>query len=146
MSVKRLDTQFLRRKLNKNISYHFLAFRILKYGLKVFAGNKSFGIDSEIGVLSYLSYVQERHMKVVLKEMVQISLYENPAHKQPEVSTIPYLLHLCGKSEVILQQLVPVLLELRESMGYSVCIESALIPLCFHLQIPTNSLVHCVPN
>lgn len=105
----------------------------------MFAGNKSFGIDSEIGVLSYLSYVQERHMKVVLKEMLtvsqiselisqfrnqwsewknkiilQTSLYENPNQKQPEVSTIPYMLHLCGKSEVILQQLVPVLLELRK--------------------------------
>lgn len=105
----------------------------------MFAGKKSFGIDSEIGVLSYLSYVQERHIKVVLKEMLtvsaifsqsisqfllndsnafsistQTSLYENPSHKQPEVSTIPYFLHLCGKSEVILQQLVPVLLELRK--------------------------------
>lgn len=39
----------------------------------MFAGNKSFGIDSEIGVLSYLSYVQERHMKVVLKEMLTVS-------------------------------------------------------------------------
>lgn len=38
----------------------------------VFAGNKSFGIDSEIGVLSYLSYVQERHMKMVLKQMLMV--------------------------------------------------------------------------
>lgn len=37
------------------------------------AGHKSFGIDSEIGVLSYLSYVQERHMKIVLKEMLTVS-------------------------------------------------------------------------
>lgn len=124
---------------------HF-ASRILKYCLKIFAGNKSFGIDSEIGVLSYLSYVQERHIKVVLKDMLtvsksrefnvnvspkdrnennffvtQICLYENPSHKQPEVSTIPYLLQLCGKSEVILQQLVPVLLELRKLSAATQC-------------------------
>lgn len=114
--------------------------------MKIFAGNKSFGIDSEIGVLSYLSYVQERHIKVVLKDMLtvsknrefnvnvspkdrnennffvtQICLYENPSHKQPEVSTIPYLLQLCGKSEVILQQLVPVLLELRKLSAATQC-------------------------
>lgn len=52
--------------------------------------------------------------KFIILSRAQTSLYENPNHKQPELTTMPYLLHLCGKSEVILQQLVPVMLDLRE--------------------------------
>lgn len=59
----------LGRKFNKKI-----VFRLLKYGMKEFAASKSLGIETEISVLSYLSYVQERHMKDVFKDMLTVSL------------------------------------------------------------------------
>lgn len=48
-------------------------FRVLNCGLKL--QTDGFGLDTEIGILSYLAFVQDVQLKVVLKEMVKVCLY-----------------------------------------------------------------------
>lgn len=45
-------------------------FRILNCGLKL--QTDGFGLDTEIGILSYLAFVQDVQLKTVLNEMVKV--------------------------------------------------------------------------
>ena len=65
-----------------------------------------------MGILAYLSFGQEAHLKIALKEMIETSLFRNSTNAQPQLSTIPYLLQLSSKSDVLLQPIVSVFLEL----------------------------------
>lgn len=44
--------------------------RVLNCGLKLQADG--FGLDTEIGILSYLAFIQEEQLKSVLNEMVKV--------------------------------------------------------------------------
>lgn len=82
--------------------------KILQCGLKGFSGNYNSTLDSEVGILGYLSCSHEKELKFALKEMLE-------AVKQPSNvlanHTIPYILHLAEMSEVLLQSIVHVFLD-----------------------------------
>lgn len=82
--------------------------KILQCGLKGFSGNYNSTLDSEVGILGYLSCSHEKELKYALKEMLE-------AIKQPSNAlanhTIPYILHLAEMSEILLQSIVHVFLE-----------------------------------
>lgn len=48
-------------------------FRILQCGLRGFVGNANSTLDSEVGILGYLSFAYETDLKFALKEMLQVS-------------------------------------------------------------------------
>lgn len=76
------------------------------------AEKRTIGHDSEINVLTYLACVQEKDIKKLLRVLLVQSIYENPNHKQPELSIVPYLLNMCTKSEPLLRQIVAVFLDI----------------------------------
>lgn len=87
--------------------------RILQCGLKGFVGNFNSTLDSEVGILGYLSFAHESDLKFALKEMFETVLFQSITNaQQPHANTIPYLLHLCSMSEILLQPIVNVFLEL----------------------------------
>lgn len=51
----------------------FFYFRILQCGLRGFVGNANSTLDSEVGILGYLSFAYESDLKFALKEMLQVS-------------------------------------------------------------------------
>uniref|UniRef100_A0A336LS77 CSON002532 protein n=1 Tax=Culicoides sonorensis TaxID=179676 RepID=A0A336LS77_CULSO len=83
--------------------------KILQCGLKGFSGNYNSTLDSEVGILGYLSCSHEKELKYALTEMIE-------AVKQPTNvlanHTIPYILHLAEMSEILLQSIVDVFLEI----------------------------------
>lgn len=85
--------------------------KILQCGLKGFSGNANSTLDSEVGILGYLSHSHENDLKIALNEMLQPLFVKNQP-SQPVKNTIPYLLHLCGMSEILLQPIVTVFLDL----------------------------------
>lgn len=66
-------------------------FRVLNCGLKLQADG--FGLDTEIGILSYLAFIQDEQLKSVLNEMVRVcktlfsSLFFN---RQPNATKYHY--------------------------------------------------------
>lgn len=83
--------------------------KILQCGLKGFSGNYNSTLDSEVGILGYLSCSHEKELKYALKEM--IAAIPQPSN-QLATHTIPYILHLAEMSDVLLQSIVDVFLEL----------------------------------
>lgn len=53
---------------------NLFGFRILQCGLRGFVGNANSTLDSEVGILGYLSFAYESDLKFALKEMLQVSL------------------------------------------------------------------------
>lgn len=47
-------------------------FSILNCGLSTFVKNNGSNVDSEIGILSYLSFIQHVQLKTVLKDMIEV--------------------------------------------------------------------------
>lgn len=73
-------------------------------------GNFNSTLDSEVGILGYLSFAHYSDLKFALKEMFETVLYQ-PITSNTH-NTIPYLLHLCSMSEILLQPIINVFLEL----------------------------------
>ncbi|KAJ6637430.1 Integrator complex subunit 5 [Pseudolycoriella hygida] len=86
--------------------------KILQCGLRGFVGNANSTLDSEVGILGYLSFAYESDLKFALNEMLQAVLITNFASIQPQISTIPYLLHLSNMSDILLQLIINVFLDL----------------------------------
>lgn len=112
---------------------HIYLLRILQCGLKGFVGNFNSTLDSEVGILGYLSFAHENDLKFALKEMLEVRIlalhttnkgsdhhtfifqavfYQNSSSVQPHVNTLPYFMHLCSMSEILLQPIINVFLEL----------------------------------
>lgn len=47
-------------------------FSILNCGLTTFVKNNGLSVDCEIGILSYLSFIQDAQLKTVLKDMIEV--------------------------------------------------------------------------
>lgn len=47
-------------------------FSILNCGLNTFVKNNGSSVDSEIGILSYLSFIQDAQLKIVLTDMIEV--------------------------------------------------------------------------
>lgn len=101
-------------------------------------GNCNSTLDSEVGILGYLSFAHETDLKYAFREMLEVSAggraaghqvrirhhmfsaalqavltpQTTPANASPMSSTIPYLMHLSSMSEILLQPIVQVFLEL----------------------------------
>ncbi|CAD7083690.1 unnamed protein product [Hermetia illucens] len=83
--------------------------QILQCGLKRFSEDYRCRFDSEIGILDYLSFAHEKDLKHAIKELFDDGF--NP--KKPiHYDIIPYLMQLASVSEIILQPIVSVFLEL----------------------------------
>jgi hypothetical protein len=87
----------------------FFLVRILQCGLKGFTGNFNSTLDSEVGILSYLSHSHEKDLNYALMEMMKSVLV---ASNNIQISTVPYLLHLAEMSDVLLQPIMNIFLEL----------------------------------
>lgn len=105
------------------------------------------GMDSEIGMISYLSFVQEAQLKAILTKLVKVGvrlgctkvhtrakklaiihisfdqegLNESITSSSVAAHTIPYLFTLCRKSDVILQQMTSVFLDLCKARRTAKC-------------------------
>ncbi|KAG4068286.1 hypothetical protein HA402_007806 [Bradysia odoriphaga] len=113
--------------------------KILQCGLRGFVGNANSTLDSEVGILGYLSFAYESDLKFALKEMLQVM--KNFASTQPQISTIPYLLHLCGMSEILLQPIINVFLDIfNETLIPSLIDQAQLWPQNFKPQNIVPSL------
>lgn len=87
----------------------YFSFRILKFGLDGFAANSTNPQNSEIGILAELSVANESSLLQALKKII---LEHFDVRQSPH--TIPYLIHLCRISPVLLQPIVKVFLQLFE--------------------------------
>lgn len=47
-------------------------FSILSCGLNTFVKSNGSSVDSEIGILSYLSFIQDAQLKTVLTDMIEV--------------------------------------------------------------------------
>lgn len=83
--------------------------KILQCGLKGFSGNQNSTLDSEIGILGYLSCSHEKELKTALIEMIADVKVGNDA--KFKIYTFPYILHLAEMSEVLSQIIVDIFLE-----------------------------------
>lgn len=54
--------------------YLYNIYRILQCGLKGFLGNFNSTLDSEVGILAYLSFAHENDLKFALNEMLQVRI------------------------------------------------------------------------
>lgn len=45
---------------------------MLHCGLRAFTGNYQSGLDSEVGILAYLSFAQEIHLELAVKELLVV--------------------------------------------------------------------------
>lgn len=52
----------------------YFSFRILQCGLKGFVGNYNSTLDSEVGILAYLSFAHEAELKFAFKEMLEVGV------------------------------------------------------------------------
>lgn len=76
-------------------------------------GNYNSTLDSEVGILAYLSFAHEAELKFALKEMLEAVLHPNTnSNVQPHTNTVPYLMHLSSMSEILLQPILTVFLEI----------------------------------
>lgn len=89
-------------------------YRILQCGLKGFVGNSAITLDSEIGILGYLAYAHEKDLKQAIHEMFEAALKTSPKQKDVLLNpnTIPYLINLCRKSDILLQPITSLFLEI----------------------------------
>uniref|UniRef100_A0A1B0CEH9 Putative integrator complex subunit 5-like protein n=1 Tax=Lutzomyia longipalpis TaxID=7200 RepID=A0A1B0CEH9_LUTLO len=86
--------------------------KILQCGLKAFSGNFNNTLDSEVGILGYLSMAHERDLNIALREMFEAVLYpKTQGSLTPNLHTIPYLIHLSRMSEILLQPIINVFLD-----------------------------------
>lgn len=60
---------------DENDNSRTLIFRVLACGLRVFVSTNGMGMDSEIGMISYLSFVQEAQLKAILMKLVKVSVH-----------------------------------------------------------------------
>lgn len=83
--------------------------QILQCSLKRFAEDYRCRIDSEIGILEYLCFAHEQVVKLVLKELFQDGFYPK---KNLDAIIIPFLLLLANYSDILLQNIVSVFLDM----------------------------------
>lgn len=88
--------------------------KILQCGLKSFTSNLSSCLDSEVGILGYLSHSHEKDLKFALNEMMAAVLTKEFIRITAETNfnTIPYLLHLADMSESLSHSIIRVFLDL----------------------------------
>lgn len=82
--------------------------KILQCGLKGFSGNQNSTLDSEIGILGYLSCSHEKELKIALVEMIED--VKTNVDTKFKTYTFPYILHLSEMSEVLSQIIVDIFL------------------------------------
>lgn len=86
--------------------------RILQCGLKAFLANYKSPLASEVSILGYLSFAHEADLKFALKDLLQSMMCGDASG---HVNTLPFLMRLSGLSEVLLQPIVGVFMELCKS-------------------------------
>ncbi|EDV49193.1 integrator complex subunit 5 [Drosophila erecta] len=82
--------------------------QILQCGIKRFVDDYRCHLDSEAGILDYMTSCHEQHLRAAFREMLK----EGFAPKKPlDVAVVPFLLITTNYSDTILQSLVNVLVE-----------------------------------
>jgi len=83
--------------------------QILQCGIKRFVDDYRCHLDSEAGILDYMTSCHEQHLRAAFREMLR----EGFAPKKPlDVAVVPFLLITTNYSDTILQSLVNVLVEI----------------------------------
>ncbi|KAH8335673.1 hypothetical protein KR074_008818 [Drosophila pseudoananassae] len=83
--------------------------QILQCGIKRFVDDYRCHLDSEAGILDYMTSCHEQHLRAAFREMLR----EGFAPKKPlDVAVVPFLLITTNYSDAILQSLVNVLVEI----------------------------------
>jgi integrator complex subunit 5 len=85
--------------------------KILQCGLKSFTVNLNSSLESEVGILGYLSHSHDKDLKFALNEMMSVVLTKEFT-AETNFNTIPYLLHLADMSEILSQSIIRVFLDL----------------------------------
>lgn len=103
----------------RNSCSNFHSDRILQCGLKGFVGNSNSTLDSEVGILGYLSIAHVSDLRLALHDMLEDVLQpQQPLEATPHgatlLNTIPYLMHLSSMSDILLQPIVQVFLDMCE--------------------------------
>lgn len=83
--------------------------QILQCCLKRFADDFPCRFDSEIGILEYLCFAHEQVLKVCVRELLQEGFQPK---KNLDALIIPFLLQFCNYSDILLQNMVSVFLDI----------------------------------
>lgn len=115
-------------------------FRILQCGLKAFLANYGSTLASEVSILGYLSFAHEVDLKFALKDLLQTVLCNGG--DAGHVNTLPFLMRLSGLSEVLLQPIVGVFMELCKSLKHKIKIKIN----AFYNQLKNHKFQHWSDN
>ncbi|GAB0088755.1 Integrator complex subunit 5 [Sergentomyia squamirostris] len=120
--------------------------KVLQCGLKNFSTNFNNTLDSEVGILGYLAMGHEGDLIVALREMFESVLY-SPATGaySSNLNTIPYLIHLAKMSEILLQTVVNVFLDIfSESLIPTLVYQSRHFPPNYNVREIFNLLTDLI--